>query len=110
MLILYGKTLRADYSVISEKSKCSTLRFYASIESRYGGNRFAIAVRIRYGNFFTVGQASGVAHMIETGQSAPVQAYPYRIAVTAMTEPARDVREAETRQEADAGGGRAQKP
>ena len=27
-----------------------------------------------------LGQASGVAHTIETGQSAPVQAYPYRIA------------------------------
>ena len=45
---LYGR----NYSVISEKSKSSTLRFYASIESRYGGNRFTIVLRIRNGNFF----------------------------------------------------------
>ena len=48
MVRLYGR----DYSVISEKSKSSTLRFYASIESRYGGNRFTVVVRIRNGNFF----------------------------------------------------------
>ena len=45
---LYGR----NYSVISEKSKSSTLRFYASIESRYGGNRFTVVVRIWNGNFF----------------------------------------------------------
>ena len=45
---LYGR----NYSVFSEKSKSSTLRFYASIESRYGGNRFTVIVRIRNGNLF----------------------------------------------------------
>ena len=48
MVRLYGR----NYSVISEKSKSSTLRFYATIESRYGGNRFTVVVRIRNGNFF----------------------------------------------------------
>ena len=48
MVRLYGRT----YSVISEKSECSTVRFYASIESRYGGNRFTVVVGIRNGNFF----------------------------------------------------------
>ena len=48
MVRLYGR----NYSVITEKSKSSTLRFYATIESRYGGNRFTAVVRIRNGNFF----------------------------------------------------------
>ena len=48
MVRLYGR----NYSIISEKSKCSTLRFYASIEARYGGNRFTVIVRIWNGNFF----------------------------------------------------------
>ena len=51
-LKLYGKTYGRNYSVISEKSKSSTLRFYATIESRYGDNRFTVVVRIRNGNFF----------------------------------------------------------
>ena len=38
--------------IITEKSKCNTLRFYASIESRYGGNRFTVVVRERNENFF----------------------------------------------------------
>ena len=33
-----------NYSAIMEKSKCNTLRFYISIESRYGGNRFTMMV------------------------------------------------------------------
>ena len=45
---LYGR----NYSVILEKSKSSTLRFYASIESQYGGNHFTVVVRIWNGNFF----------------------------------------------------------
>ena len=51
-LKLYGKHYGHNYRVISEKSKCKTLRFYATIESRYGGNRFTVVVRIRNGNFF----------------------------------------------------------
>ena len=51
----YGR----NYSVISEKSKCSTLRFYATIESWYGGNRFTVVIRERSGNFF---MASTVLH------------------------------------------------
>ena len=39
-------------SVISKKSKCSTLCFYATIEPLYGGNRFAVVVREWNMNFF----------------------------------------------------------
>ena len=48
MVRLYGH----NYSIISEKSKCSTVRFYTSIESWYGGNCFTVIVGIRNGNFF----------------------------------------------------------
>ena len=41
-----------NYSIILEKSKSSTLRFYTSIESRYRGNHFTVVVPIRNGNFF----------------------------------------------------------
>ena len=41
----YGR----NYSVISEKSECGRLHFYATIESLYGANRFT--VRKRNGNF-----------------------------------------------------------
>ena len=51
-LKLYVSFYGRNYSVISEKSKSSRLRFYATIESRYGGNRFTVVVRIRNGNFF----------------------------------------------------------
>ena len=51
-LTLYGRLYGRNYSVISEKSESSTLLFYASIESRYGANRFTVVVRIRNGNFF----------------------------------------------------------
>ena len=40
-----------------------------------------------------LGQASGVDHTIETGQSAPVQAYPYRIAPAWKDELHREVRQ-----------------
>ena len=43
----YGR----NYSVISEKSECGRLRFYATIESLYGANRFTVTVRKRNGNF-----------------------------------------------------------
>ena len=39
----YGR----NYSVISEKSECGRLRFYATIESLYGANRFTVTVRKR---------------------------------------------------------------
>ena len=43
----YGR----NYSVISEKSGCGRLRFYATIELLYGANRFTVTVRKRNGNF-----------------------------------------------------------
>ena len=43
----YGR----NYSVISEQSECGRLRFYATIESLYGANRFTVTVRKRNGNF-----------------------------------------------------------
>ena len=43
----YGR----NYSVISEISECDRLRFYATIESLYGANRFTVMVRKRNGNF-----------------------------------------------------------
>ena len=42
----YGR----NYSVISEQSECGRLRFYATIESLYGANRFTVSVRKRKGN------------------------------------------------------------
>ena len=50
-LKLYGKIYGRNYSVITEKSECGKLRFYATIESRYGTNRFTVTVRKRNGNF-----------------------------------------------------------
>ena len=41
-----------NYSVISEKTECSRLRFYTTIESMYGANRFMVTVRKQNGNFF----------------------------------------------------------
>ena len=43
----YGR----NYNVISEKSECGRLSFYATIESQYGANRFTVTVRKRNGNF-----------------------------------------------------------
>ena len=43
----YGR----NYSVITEQSECGRLRFYATIESLYGANRFTETVRKRNGNF-----------------------------------------------------------
>ena len=43
----YGR----NYSVITEQSECGRLRFYATIESLYGANRFTVTVRKRNGNF-----------------------------------------------------------
>ena len=40
-----------NYSIVSEKSKCGKLRFYATIESQYGANHFTVMVRKRNGNF-----------------------------------------------------------
>ena len=40
-----------NYSVISEKSECGRLRYYATIESLYGANCFTVTVRKRNGNF-----------------------------------------------------------
>ena len=40
-----------NYSIISEKSKRNTLRFYALIESLYGGNHFMVVVQERNKNF-----------------------------------------------------------
>ena len=37
-LKLHGKNYGRHYRVILEKSKRNMLRYYASIESRYGGN------------------------------------------------------------------------
>ena len=65
MVRLYGR----NYSVISEKSKSSKLRFYASIESRYGGNRFTVVVRIRNGNFFVAHTVPSEAHNLAQGSS-----------------------------------------
>ena len=43
------------YSIISEKSNVVHSRFYATIESRYGGNHFTVViVGKRNGNFFMV--------------------------------------------------------
>ena len=42
---------RRNYSVISEKSECGRLHFYAMIELLYGANRFMVSVRKRNGNF-----------------------------------------------------------
>ena len=39
----YGR----NYIVISEKSECGRLRFYAMIELLYGANRFTVTVRKR---------------------------------------------------------------
>ena len=44
---LYGR----NYSVITEQFECGRLRFYATIESLYGANRFTETVRKRNGNF-----------------------------------------------------------
>ena len=43
----YGR----NYSVITEQSECGRLRFYATIESLYGANRFTETVRKQNGNF-----------------------------------------------------------
>ena len=62
---------RHNYSIISEKSKSSTLRFYASIESRYGCNRFMVVVPIRNGDIFvvpTVYEEVGYHECAMTGQ------------------------------------------
>ena len=67
MVRLYGR----NYSKILEKSKSSTLRFYASIESRYGGNRFMVVVPIRNRDFFvapTVYEEVGYHECAMTGQ------------------------------------------
>ena len=50
-LKLYGKIYGRNYSVITEKSECGKLRFYTTIESWYGTNRFMVTVRKRNGNF-----------------------------------------------------------
>ena len=67
MVRLYGH----NNSIISEKSKSSTLRFYASIETRYGGNRFLVVVPIQNWDFFvapTVYEEVGYHECAMTGQ------------------------------------------
>ena len=53
----YGR----NYSVISEKSECGRLLFYATIESLYGANRFTVTVRKRNGNFSMTPTVHGVS-------------------------------------------------
>ena len=77
MVRLYGH----NYSVISEKSKSSTLRFYATIESRYEGNRFTVVVRKRNGNFFV---APTVDHEILS--ASLILLYMYLITYTNLIE------------------------
>ena len=60
----YGR----NYSVISEQSECGRLRFYATIESLYGANRFTVTVRKRNGNFYmTPTIASGTDWQLSLG-------------------------------------------